>query len=180
MHFLSFSMKRAHLRCVETLKPLAAGYGLTPARFDLLHVLKQRCGHATQACIRHVLGVSATTISRMVQALEKLGFIARHRYVRDRRTKFIWLTDEGWARVNGLLEDYVQSGHLDLAFEGCFAWPAPGAEATVRILFKALRFFARGLADRSQHLHVGEPPVPNQAPWLAISSSCPASVSVGL
>src|SRR5215468_82215 len=95
MHFLSFSMKRAHLRCVETLKPVAAMYGLTPARFDVLHVIFQRFGETSQANIRHVLGVSATTISRMVQALEKLGFISRQRHPRDRRTKLVWLTEQG-------------------------------------------------------------------------------------
>ena len=180
MHFLSYSVKRAHLRRVETLKPVAALYGLTPARFDVLHVIKQRLGLATQACIRHVLGVSGTTISRIVQALERLGFVGRNRHLRDRRTKAVWLTDKGLACVNGLIEEIVMSGHLDLAFEGCFGWPARGAETTVRILFKALRYLAWSLADRSDHLHPGEPPTPIQPPWLALSSDCAATVGIGL
>jgi DNA-binding MarR family transcriptional regulator len=180
MHFLSFAVKRAHLRCVETLKPVAGLYGLTPARFDVLHVIRQRLGEATQACIRHVLGVSGTTISRMVQALEELGFVARERHWRDKRTKLVRLTDLGRASVDAMIENLVMSGHLDLAFEGCFAWPAPGAEPSVRILYKALRYFARKLADRSGHLHPGEPPPALDPPWLALAPECAPRLSIGV
>jgi DNA-binding MarR family transcriptional regulator len=169
LHFLDFSVKRAHLRCVETLKPVAAMYGLTPARF-----------HARDGRAAHPEHVPNARLRRLVQALEKLGFVARCRDVRDRRTKVVRLTMQGVAAVQGLLEEIVMSGHLDLAFEGCFAWPARGAEPTVRILCKALRFLAKNLADRSHLRHPGEPPMAHDPPWLALSGDCPATVAVGL
>jgi DNA-binding MarR family transcriptional regulator len=179
MHFLAFAMKRAHLRCVEMLKPVAELYGLTPARFDLLHVVQQRFGQCPQATIRHVLGVSATTISRMVQALEQLGFVKRFRHYRDRRTKLVCLTELGRARVDAIVDGLVLTGHLDVAFEGCFSWPARQAERTVRILFKALRYLARNLKDRSGHLSPGEPPVANDPPWLELAPECEPHVGMG-
>jgi DNA-binding MarR family transcriptional regulator len=180
MHFLSFAIKRAHWRCVETFRPIAEGYGLTPARFDVLHVVRQRFGHTTQATIRRVLGVSATTISRMVRALEQLGFVIRGRHCRDRRTKSVSLTGEGRWRVDAILDGLVTTGHFDLAFEGCFAWPAWQAGRTVRVLFKALRHLGRKLDDWSAHLHPGEPPVSPDPPWLELSPDCAPDVSTGL
>jgi DNA-binding MarR family transcriptional regulator len=164
---------------VETFRPIAGMYGLTPARFDLLHVLRQRFGEATQATVRHILGVSATTVSRMVQALERLGFLKRLRHWRDRRTKSLWLTREGRERVDAILDGLVTTGHFDLAFQGCFEWPARGAERTVRILFKAVRHLARKLDDRSSHFHPGEPPIPIEAPWLELSPDCDPCVGIG-
>src|SRR5262245_45680263 len=114
MHWLPFAMKRAHWRCVATFEPVAAMYGLTPARFDLLHVSRQRNGESSQATVRRVLGVSATVVSRMVQALEKLGFIARGPHFRDRRTKYLRLTCLGLRSVNAIVDGLVMTGHFDL------------------------------------------------------------------
>jgi DNA-binding MarR family transcriptional regulator len=180
MHFLSFAIKRAHWRCVGTFMPVAQMYGLTPARFDLLHVVRQRLGDASQACVRRVLGVSATTVSRMLQALEKLGFVRRTPHLRDRRTKYVTLTCEGRRAVDGIIDGLLMTGHFDLAFEGCFQWPAGGrAQRTVRILFKAVRHLARKLGDRSSHMHWGEPP-PCFMPWLELSPDCGRHAALGL
>jgi DNA-binding MarR family transcriptional regulator len=164
---------------VQTFGPVAEVYGLTPARFDLLHVLRQRFDEASQATVRHVLGVSATTVSRMIQALERLGFVERSRHWRDRRTKLVRLTLEGRWRVDAILEELIDTGHLDLAFHGCFEWPARGAERTVRILFKALRHLARKLGDWASHFHPGEPPVCGEPPWVELSADCDPYVGIG-
>ena len=70
MHALSFVLKRAHLRAVETHKPLAAKFGLTPARFDVLAVIRDRGGVCRQSDVWTRLGVSGVTISRMLRALD--------------------------------------------------------------------------------------------------------------
>jgi DNA-binding MarR family transcriptional regulator len=180
MHFLSFALKRAHWRCVQTFGDVAALYDLTPARFDLLHVLRQRYGEATQAAIRRVLGVGATTVSRMLQSLEKLGFVSRMQHTRDRRMKSVWLTPAGRERVDAILNGLVMTGHFDLAFEGCFQWPAQGAERTVRILFKVLRYLARKLGDFGSHMNPGEPPPALDPPWIELSPACAPRLGLGL
>jgi DNA-binding MarR family transcriptional regulator len=179
MHFLAFAAKRALWRCVQTFMPIAEGYGLTPARFDLMHVVRQRFDEASQATIRRILGVSATTVSRMLQALERLGFVERSRHWRDRRTKLVRLTRDGRRRVDAILDGLVMTGHFDLAFQGCFEWPARGAERTVRILFKALRHLARKLDDRATLMNPGEPPTPIDPPWLELSPDCDPWVGIG-
>ncbi|MBC7018091.1 MarR family winged helix-turn-helix transcriptional regulator, partial [Salmonella enterica] len=97
MHRIFFSIKRVHLRVIEIGKGMLAEFGLTPARFDMLRVVLAHEPHGLlQSRLRALLGVSGATVSRMLKALEELGFVTRTPFHRDRRNLLIELTSDGW------------------------------------------------------------------------------------
>lgn len=100
MDAVLFSLKRAfHLSVAAGLK-LTRPFGLTPARFDLLYALDgDGMGSVGRQCfLRHRLGVSAPTVSRMVTSLEELGLVER---LRDAKGKScgLRLTEAGKRRL---------------------------------------------------------------------------------
>jgi DNA-binding MarR family transcriptional regulator len=110
MHRATFSVKRVHLRTVELLKPLAAMFKLTPARFDMLYALWTRWKkhlHTTQRDLQAILGVCAATVSRMAQSLEKLGLITREEFSMDRRKVLVGFTRKGLARFESAYDELV-------------------------------------------------------------------------
>lgn len=113
MNYYFFAMKRAFHATLRVTRDVAAAFGLTPARSDMLYAIFRAPGHArprgrgelTQRELREKLGVSAPTVSRMVRALESLGFVERRRSYRDRRTLDVQLTDFGWRRVRAMFSE---------------------------------------------------------------------------
>jgi DNA-binding MarR family transcriptional regulator len=95
MHYLSLEMKRAHWAAVGVARSIAAEFWLTPARFDLLYVVRRFGGGSGQNAIARQLGVSGATVSRMLRSLEELGFVRRVRMSFDLRRKVIRLSS--WA-----------------------------------------------------------------------------------
>ena len=105
MNAIAFGTKRAfHGFLRVTRKPLAH-MGLTAARFDLLAALYEaRDLEGTiygmfQSDLRRKLGVTAPVVTRMLQALQSLGFVTRQRVESDRRQLWIKLTSTGMARI---------------------------------------------------------------------------------
>ena len=103
MHHVAFSSKRTFHGFLRVTRRAFASYGLTAARFDLLYVI---AGHkrkdafrpaSTQLEIRRALGVTAPVVSRMVRALERLGWVTRTRCERDGRQRVIELTERGFS-----------------------------------------------------------------------------------
>ena len=100
---ITFGTKRAFQGFLRvTRKPLAA-MGLTAARFDVLWALlavgrtEGSSVGVWQSELRKMLGVTAPVVTRMLQSLERLGLVRRHRELRgvDRRQVCVWLTDAG-------------------------------------------------------------------------------------
>ena len=86
MNYHFFAMKRAYHATLRLTRDVAAAYGLTPARSDMLYAIycvpvhgPAGRGALSQAELRQRLGVSAPTVSRMVRSLETLGFVSRRR-----------------------------------------------------------------------------------------------------
>ena len=94
-----FGIKRAHLMIVAGTRHMLWVSGMTPARYDLMRVVKANPYGITQRTLRYLLGVSAATISRMVSSLEALGYLRRSRLARDRRCVEVSLTEEGDDRI---------------------------------------------------------------------------------
>jgi DNA-binding MarR family transcriptional regulator len=88
--------------------------GLTKARAKLIWELHQR-GPSTQAVLAAALGVSARTITGLVDGLEESGHVSREPHPSDRRAFLVTLTDLG-ADVG----KRFQSGFEELA-TGLFA-----------------------------------------------------------
>ncbi|MDB4995854.1 MAG: MarR family, partial [Myxococcaceae bacterium] len=95
-----FSLKRAFHLSVAAGLLLTRPFGLTPARFDLLYALDgDGMGAAGRQCfLRHRLGVSAPTVSRMVTSLEELGLVERLRDAKGNSCG-VRLTDAGKRRL---------------------------------------------------------------------------------
>ncbi len=95
-----FGAKRAYYATLRYGREVLAPFGVTPARFEVLHLLFGRT--EAQAYLRSQLGVARSTLSRMLSVLEGLGWIVREVAV-DRRTRFCSLTVKGEALVHGVV-----------------------------------------------------------------------------
>jgi len=102
MHAVVFEAKRVFLSFLRVVRrPLLQWPGLTGARFDMmsgfLNGFYERpvAVEVRQSELRGKLGVCASVVSRMVRSLEELGWVARRRDVRDRRTWWLSLTERG-------------------------------------------------------------------------------------
>jgi DNA-binding MarR family transcriptional regulator len=98
-HF--FSTKRAHYGVLRVLRKPLKAFGLTAARYDLLHVIfgdRREPAFArtvSQSDIRRRLGVCKSVVSRMLKSLEKLGLVERQRFYQDTRQRWVSLTKLG-------------------------------------------------------------------------------------
>jgi DNA-binding MarR family transcriptional regulator len=118
MNAIFFGCKRAFHSCLRIARQGLEGFGLTPARFDMLTAVT-RCETlgCTQRQLRTALGVSGATVSRMLRSLEQLGLVVRTRVLTDRRQRLIRLTEQGVARLRKARRRLVRSGAIQLAVD---------------------------------------------------------------
>ena len=95
MHRVFFGIKRAHLRVLALTRPYLVDAGLTPARFDLLRIVSEAHDGVRQATLVDLLGVARSVVSRMLKAMQLLGFIVRRTDTSDRRCLLVYITDVG-------------------------------------------------------------------------------------
>lgn len=88
----AFHAQRAHLR------PTGAELGLGPGQPKLLSYLAVK-GTATQREMAGYFGIDAAAVSRMLDVLERGGFVTSTAKPNDRRAKELALTDRGRATV---------------------------------------------------------------------------------
>jgi len=122
MHAAFFGLKRAYQSTLKITRKDLAAFGLTSARFDLLYAIaRDPLGWIAQSRLRRVLGVSRTTVSRMVTALESLGLLGRTRDPTDGRQRIIRLTRGGRARLRLAFWRFVTTGLADLVVDSALA-----------------------------------------------------------
>lgn len=123
MHTVLFEMKHAHLTAVRFSRAFVAEVGLTPARLDLLRALVAADPETgmLQSTLRRRLCVSAPVVSRMVRALEALGFVERTRCPRDRRQVWINLSPLGAHSLRTVYHRTTVEPFLELALQAAFA-----------------------------------------------------------
>lgn len=99
MNAILFGLKRAFQASIRFTRPAVAAFGLTAARFDMLHAIKgsYRDHGIRQSDLRRKLGVTAPTVSRMLRSLEELGLVSRTRPTGDTRQRHVILTIAGLA-----------------------------------------------------------------------------------
>ncbi|MEO8876623.1 MAG: MarR family transcriptional regulator [Polyangiaceae bacterium] len=99
-------MKRAHHATLKVLRPIAARNDLTPARFDLMYTL-HRNGRSERfpSIIARKLGVSRTTVAKMLGAMEKAGLLVRKIVIWDQRYRKIKLTRYGRRCFNRTMKE---------------------------------------------------------------------------
>ncbi len=93
MPFTRFSFKRLVLLAGKAARAFAALGQLTPARGDMMLAMLHQELSQTELVL--ALGVSKSVVSRMVQALEALGLVARRKPKEDRRVRLVSLTEAG-------------------------------------------------------------------------------------
>jgi len=119
VHPTFFRMKRAHHSSLRVGRKLLAAFRLapmTPARFDMLHVIEKEAhyGYIHQHQIAKKLGLHPTTVSKMLTRLEELGLIYRTVSDGDRRLRRVALTLAGRALYYRAVSDAMYGGHAVL------------------------------------------------------------------
>jgi DNA-binding MarR family transcriptional regulator len=150
MHFLAFQFKRAHHTALRISLPLAAKFGLTPARFDMLYAIRIE-RRLSQAKLARALGVSGVTVSRMLRRLETLGLVRRlPRQWPDRRTRSPRLTRLGRRRLFQML-DLLKSRLLQRTFMRASQWHSLSHDAFMAVddLHSSIYSMVKSLGDRA-------------------------------
>jgi DNA-binding MarR family transcriptional regulator len=109
MHIVFFGLKRAHHGALRVTRRRLAELGLTAARFDLLYAVLERLG-PPQVDLCNALGVSAPTVSRMVNSLQELGLVERQTAPEDRRLRLVVLTEAGRRCIEGAIARFRGAG----------------------------------------------------------------------
>ncbi len=104
MNAIAFGTKRTFHGFLRLTRRVFASMELTAARFDMMQAIdtspRNSFAEIRQNMLRRVLDVTAGVVSRMVRALEELGYVERKRCPRDRRTFCLELTKKGWSRLS--------------------------------------------------------------------------------
>jgi DNA-binding MarR family transcriptional regulator len=103
MNAIAFGTKRAFHGFLRVTRRALGSIGLTAARFDMMYALlwvggseRHRHHDVRQSDLRRKLGVTAPVVSRMLRALERLGWVTRSRNPGgDRRQRWVSLTTRG-------------------------------------------------------------------------------------
>jgi DNA-binding MarR family transcriptional regulator len=137
---------------------------MTPARFDLLYLVRQvglvgrpyldpLVGGRSQKAIVRILGVSRQTVSKMLNRLEQLGWVARTRALDDRRTRNVVLTKEGLRRIWRAMRRVFRGRIVMKAYEDMFRPPArePDRHVLCEIdqVWSTIDYIARTFGDTS-------------------------------
>lgn len=161
MHRIFFSVKRVHLRVVEISKRLVREFELTPARFDMLRIVRLHAPHgAPQWKIRALLGVSGATVSRMLKSLELLGFVRRARSARDARDVIVTLTKVGSKRVAAAIKALIKKGVADTFAKRGVDFNPEAAVVRLSVLQTALSSMRRIYGDAARDIDPWQPDPP--------------------
>ena len=112
MHPLLFSFKRVFLRGTRFAAAFAKEFSLTPARYDMLIAIADSGDGIAQKDLRHVIGVSAPVICRMLYQLEALGLVWRHPHPSNRRWRWVRLTPRGATKYTIANSELMGPGSL--------------------------------------------------------------------
>lgn len=120
-----FTHKRFALLAGRMARAFAslAGSHMTPARLDVL--MKLLDGPLLQRDLCLELGVVPSVLSRILEALERLGHVTRVKWEKDKRYRLVTVTDSGrgvFATLfDGHIADESRSGGIQADAEGLLA-----------------------------------------------------------
>ncbi|MBX3188512.1 MAG: MarR family transcriptional regulator [Labilithrix sp.] len=115
---MSFGLKRAHLRVVEAMKGLVQEFHMTPARFDVMFVLRRHGGAACQSDLWKELGVSRGTICKMVKGMEEKGLVWRRPDRDNPRLRDVIMTEFGLDCFLEAANRFLHGDELRKLFDG--------------------------------------------------------------
>ena len=87
-------------------------FDITAGRVDMLHVIAKHCwpNPKEQREIVQTLGCVRSVVSRMLKAMEGLGWVSRERADYDRRVNLVSLTQQGLRMLDRAQRSYIRSG----------------------------------------------------------------------
>jgi len=91
---LGYALSRSYRKYFQLLRKELSHYDLTPPQFGLLVSLREKDG-LSQVKLGNILEVDRTTLTGILDRLEKNNFIMRKADPLDRRSKLIYLTERG-------------------------------------------------------------------------------------
>lgn len=91
---IDYHIKIAWQAVVNKYNQIASGYGITHAMGYVLVSINQESGISVSQ-IASILGVKTTSLSRLLNSLEEMGFIVRKVDANDKRQVNVFLTDIG-------------------------------------------------------------------------------------
>jgi DNA-binding MarR family transcriptional regulator len=182
MHAVSFALKRAHLRAVAYgLEVVERVRGMTPARFDLLYLLRRRVVADADVVVRDPLaparsqselckdlGLHRSTVARMLKRLNELGWIKKTRSRTDRRTFDVALTRVGLRKIVRAMRRVFRMRVLRCSYENifCRAQPKMHVVDAMKSTLCVLRKISYAFGDRSRvWYHYGGKVAPPDLPW---------------
>jgi DNA-binding MarR family transcriptional regulator len=148
MNAIAFGTKRTFHSFLRITRKALASFGLTAARFDMLSALKgYMFRHQTE--LRRALGVSASVVSRMLDALEALGLVERTVDRTDRRRRFVELTKRGEACIAAAAKALLRPVRRLVFMAICFGKHRDPNQVFLRMeaLESALRVLRRDFGD---------------------------------
>jgi DNA-binding MarR family transcriptional regulator len=111
MHRVSWDVKRVFLGLAKVRRHLMLRWGLTPDRFDMIYAIRcQRQYWFRQRRLRELLGVCASTISRMIDSLIEIGFLVKRRVPTDKRCCELRITKHGKRTLRCMFGNLIKSG----------------------------------------------------------------------
>lgn len=122
-------------------------FGLTPSRYELMMAIKsQRQIWYPQRTLRDLLGIAASTLTKMLDGLEERGYLRRRRDPEDGRCNQLRLTLIGKRALAYAFRIYVKSGFAEYVFGRALTDSLDGYIAPIEAR-------ARELLDTHTRLH---------------------------
>ena len=147
MHAVTWDAKRVFLGLTKLRAKLIERWGLTPARFDMLYAIRcQRQFWFPQRKLRELLGVCASTISRMIDSLVEIGFLVRRPVATDRRRRELKITKHGKRTLRCMFGNIIKSGLARLIVGHALADDPDAVATTDAEITKRLRDFEMTMA----------------------------------
>jgi DNA-binding MarR family transcriptional regulator len=117
MNGMAQEVKRTFHSTVRIGLMLTRRFGLTPSRYELMSAIKsERQVWFSQRTLRDLLGIAASTLSKMVHALVQRGFLRSRRDPDDGRCCQLRLTLFGKRALGCTFRCFVKSGFADYVF----------------------------------------------------------------
>lgn len=130
MDAVIFATKRAHLAGQRFGRVVLKGFALTPARFDLMFLLRGASVGVRQCELWRKLGVVRSAVSELVSVLVRVGFVRRWRDANDRRTWVVLLTQRGKEVFDRAHARWVDSGDVTVLVDAAMCGRAVEIDAT--------------------------------------------------
>src|ERR1043165_9189864 len=110
---LLFSIKRRPLSMLRPMRELTKWYDLTPARLDMLRIIRLYWRHGLpQWKLVKLLDIAQPAVSRMLGILECTGYVEREESLSDGRSLIIRLTLFGRMVVDRFVSDCLVTENL--------------------------------------------------------------------